>query len=218
MHPASAVDHSNLRRMVCMMTIDEYCEMILRDYPEYISSDQMYRICHISKRTCRYLLETGLVPNIDNGKKTRRFKIKTTDVVSYLNDRENNPLRYKAPDDYYKTDHKAEPKYPYGRPLTSDDIAVIRAFYQEHFRRFPDVLTISQVAQITGYCKNSVVKWCSKKILRAFFIKQKYKVPKEYLLDFVSDSYFLGITVKSQKHIRYNKEIKKLLNPESSCE
>ena len=117
MHPTSAVDQSNLRRMVCMMTTDEYCEIVLRDYPEYISSDQMYRICHISKRTCRYLLETGLVPNIDSGKKTRRFKIKTTDVVSYLNDRENNPLRYKAPDDYYKTDHKAEPQYPYGRPL-----------------------------------------------------------------------------------------------------
>lgn len=58
-------------------------------YPEYITKDQMYRICHISKKTCLFLLESGLVPNIDSGKKTRRFKIKTVDVIQYLKDRDD---------------------------------------------------------------------------------------------------------------------------------
>ena len=75
------------------MITEKYCNEILQQYPEYITKDQMYRICHISKKTCLFLLESGLVPNIDSGKKTRRFKIKTVDVIQYLKDR----------DDYEKT-------------------------------------------------------------------------------------------------------------------
>lgn len=57
---------------------------ILEQYPIYMTKDQMYRICHISKKTCLFLLESGLVPCLDSGKKTRRFKIKTTDVIQYI--------------------------------------------------------------------------------------------------------------------------------------
>ena len=61
---------------------------ILEQYPIYITKDQMYRVCHISKKTCLFLLESGLVPCQDSGKKTRRFKIKTTNVIRYLEDRD----------------------------------------------------------------------------------------------------------------------------------
>lgn len=64
---------------------------ILEQYPIYMTKDQMYRICHISKKTCLFLLESGLVPCLDSGKKTRRFKIKTTDVIHYLEDRDIHP-------------------------------------------------------------------------------------------------------------------------------
>ena len=64
---------------------------ILEQYPIYMTKDQMYRICHISKKTCLFLLESGLVPCLDSGKKTRRFKIKTTDVIHYLEERERKP-------------------------------------------------------------------------------------------------------------------------------
>ena len=84
------------------MITDKYCKEILEQYPEYITKDQMYRICHISKKTCLFLLESGLVPNIDSGKKTRRFKIKTSDVIQYLRDRDDYPELFKAPDGYYK--------------------------------------------------------------------------------------------------------------------
>src|SRR5699024_11352057 len=84
------------------MITEKYCNEILQQYPEYITKDQMYRICHISKKTCLFLLESGLVPNIDSGKKTRRFKIKTVDVIQYLKDRDDYPELFKAPDGFYK--------------------------------------------------------------------------------------------------------------------
>lgn len=50
---------------------------IIENYPNTITLDQFYRICHISKRKAKWLLENGIVPCQDSGKKTRRFKIQT---------------------------------------------------------------------------------------------------------------------------------------------
>ena len=53
---------------------------IRRAYPETISKEQFYRIAHISKATALHLLQNGLVPCKDTGKKTRRYTIRTDDV------------------------------------------------------------------------------------------------------------------------------------------
>jgi len=35
----------------------EYITYLKSTYPDYISKDQLYRICHISKKTASFLLE-----------------------------------------------------------------------------------------------------------------------------------------------------------------
>ena len=57
-------------------------------YPEYISLDQFYQICRIAKRSARYLVEHGIVPAVDTGKKTWRYKIHIDDTITYLQQRE----------------------------------------------------------------------------------------------------------------------------------
>lgn len=44
-------------------------QQILDEYPEYITKEQLYRICHISKKTAQNLLESGEIPCIDTGKR-----------------------------------------------------------------------------------------------------------------------------------------------------
>lgn len=66
-----------------------------------MTKDQFYRVSHISKATALYLLYSGLVSCIDSGKKTRKYTIKTDDVINYLVDRKANPGRYIAPDGWY---------------------------------------------------------------------------------------------------------------------
>ena len=56
------------------------------EYPAIITLEQLYRICHISKRKGRWLLENGVIPCQDSGKRTRRFRIKIEDVITYLED------------------------------------------------------------------------------------------------------------------------------------
>ena len=59
-------------------------------YPDVITKDQFYRICHISKKTASYLLDNGLVPCTNSGKQTRKYKIRLDDVIAFLDARENN--------------------------------------------------------------------------------------------------------------------------------
>ena len=59
-------------------------EYLRQQYPETISMDQLYRICHISKRKAKWLLENGVIPCTDSGKQTRRFQIRLDDVITFL--------------------------------------------------------------------------------------------------------------------------------------
>lgn len=182
------------------MSKTNHYQSVLKSFPEYISLNQMYRICHQSKRTCRYLLESALVPNTDNGKKTHRFTIKTSDVVNYLRDREINPLKYKPPKNYYHTDSGAMLSQSNGKHQGDDDTAAIRKKYEKYFSHWPDVLSIPQVSQMTGYSITSVRKWCSKKRMKSFMINQCYMIPKEYLLDYLSKKHYLRFVIKTQGH------------------
>ena len=70
---------------------------LLMEYPEVISKEQVYRICHISKRKATWLLENGIIPCKDSGKKTRRFQVRTIDVINYLLTLEEKPRKENSP-------------------------------------------------------------------------------------------------------------------------
>ncbi len=72
-------------------------EYLRQQYPETISMDQLYRICHISKRKAKWLLENGVIPCKDSGKQTRRFQIRLDDVIIFLERREAGLLQEDIP-------------------------------------------------------------------------------------------------------------------------
>ena len=59
-------------------------EYLRTTYPEEITKDQFYRICHISKKTASYLLESGIVPCRNSGKKTRKYIDSVKDGYDYV--------------------------------------------------------------------------------------------------------------------------------------
>ena len=77
------------------------CYKILEEYPTGMTKDQFYRVARINKQHAKYLLDSGLVPCINTGKKTRKYHIATHDVITYLCDREDNPEKYKVPTGFY---------------------------------------------------------------------------------------------------------------------
>lgn len=61
---------------------------------EYLSKEQFYKLCHISKSTASRLIKNGVVPAIDTQKKTRRYLIARKDMETYLSARNQNPSEF----------------------------------------------------------------------------------------------------------------------------
>lgn len=82
-------------------SLKEKIEEILTPYPDPMSRNDFRIVCHIGTRTSLYLLQSGLVPCKNNGKKTRCYKIAKKDVAEYLYRRESDPMRYTPPSGWY---------------------------------------------------------------------------------------------------------------------
>ena len=62
-----------------------------------ITAEEACRILHISKRKCAWMLQNGMIPCIDSGKKTRRYTILLNDVLTFKTDYETHPEKYFIP-------------------------------------------------------------------------------------------------------------------------
>lgn len=198
-----------------------YCEydftQIRESFPPMISLEQMRCICHISKKTARFLVQSGLIPSIDTGKKTRRYTIKTEDVIRYLQERESRPEKYRPYAGYY-----ADPwnKGPYPRKVTTLrdrlDLGTQKKLleYERFLRKmlvpYPDVMTAKEVSQFTGFHHNTVANWCSNGHLHHFQVGKGYVIPKISLLNFLLSPHMLDCHRPSEKMIslcnEYNRE------------
>ena len=134
-------------------------QQILDEYPEYITKEQLYQICHISKKSAQNLLESGEIPCIDSGRKTHRFLIAKTDVVDYLHRRDNAP-----------------------RPAV-DETAVEKI--HAALALYPDVLSVAQVSELTGRRSSTVTKWCRLNYIENIYAGGKNHIPKASLADFL---------------------------------
>ncbi len=134
-------------------------QQILDEYPEYITKEQLYQICHISKKSAQNLLESGEIPCIDSGRKTHRFLIATADVVDYLQRRDSTP-----------------------RPA-ADETAVDKI--HSALALYPDVLSVAQVSELTGRRSSTVTKWCRLNYIENIYAGGKNHIPKDSLADFL---------------------------------
>ena len=170
------------------MQRNEDIKQRLQGYPSYISKEQLCKICHISKRTALRLLEDGSIPCKSNGKQTRKYQIALADVEAFLLKRQ---ARIKI--------NPREARNVY-RPMSAEMKSLLPHVVTDWLEPYPDVLSVDEVVQITGYGSSSVVKWCKKEDLQHYCIGRKFFVPKIWLQEFMLSERFWGIHVKSHIH------------------
>lgn len=170
------------------MQRNEDIKQRLQGYPSYISKEQLCKICHISKRTALRLLEDGSIPCKSNGKQTRKYQIALADVEAFLLKRQ---ARIKI--------NPREARNVY-RPMSAEMKSLLPHVVTDWLEPYPDVLSVDEVVQITGYGSSSVVKWCKKEDLQHYCIGRKFFVPKTWLQEFMLSERFWGIHVKSHIH------------------
>ena len=79
--------------------------------------------------------------------------------------------------------------------------------YEQQLANYPDVLSVAQVCEVTGYQRHTILKWCSKGLLKTILQTPKYMIPKVWLLEFVTSDFFNEISRKCGKHYTAIREI-----------
>jgi len=155
-------------------------------------------VCHISKKTARYLLHTGLVPCKNTGKRTHTYRIRKTAVLKYLLERDIMPEKFtpgKGNYDcaYAKAMSEAEPDLDADND-TENDIAVSDGGVTPDtqtidefciYEEYPDVLSVKQAAFIAGVAPTTVNDWARKKYLKSFMKSGVRHIPKIALIEYL---------------------------------
>ena len=129
-----------------------------RQYPPKISADQFRQICHISNRKAKLLLENGIVPCKDSGKRTRRFTIYIDDVIKYLQARESDSDSVITPRGQFTSG-------PQRRVSISAER--LEKHLQKCWEQEPEVLTVPQIHDLTGYSERLIGRWIRSECLPA---------------------------------------------------
>ena len=171
--------------------------------PDELSLEDFRVVCHISKRTARYYLQSGLVVCRNNGKKTRCYTIQKCDLIAALKEFEAYPCKFYIPKEFYDggTYHKG--KMQIRTYLPDDDIQnpVTKAYYEKKMEGLSDLISSAQAADITGYDQKTIRTWCAEKRIKCLSIHPRVWIPKEFFMDFLLSEEYNNIPRKSQTHL-----------------
>ena len=200
-----------------MKNLEAYFKEIKKQYPKTMSKDQLYRVAHISKATALYLLQSGAIPCKDTGKKTRRYTIKTDDVIEYLRQREICPEKYKASEGWYAGTAGAKKAIAPSCwiTLTPEQTKKFELFFEAEMKEMADLITIEELAVFAGYKSTSVVNWCSSKKMKAFKIGGKYFIPKECAIKYLASAAMCRNPQQSYRYKLFVTEFRKQYNIKS---
>lgn len=169
--------------------------LLLQLYPETIALEQLYRICRISKRKAKWLLENGYIPYEDTGKKTHRYKIKMKDVVDFLGKRDTHYSGYQLPVGVFSSrgDGSVNPI----AEIHPDDFG---RFLTRSWSHVPDALTVKEIATLLGYSPETVSNWIWVGRLKAVCTPHGRFVAMEWLIEFIACYTVENPNRLSQKH------------------
>ena len=173
-----------------------------REYPETISMDQLYRICHISKRKARWLLEYGVIPCQDSGKQTRRFSIQLEDVICFLEQRDAGLLDDVIPQGIFSSE-SSHPVRPARQVLDEDGLCV---YLMKCWEDWPDMLTTRQAAELCGYSVNALNRWRNLGQIQGVKYRNQLRYFKESLACWLASAKGQSIAVPSPQHREWIKE------------
>lgn len=176
-------------------------ENLKDQYPDTISLDQLYRICGIAKRSAAYLIRHGVIPAVDTGRKTWRYRIALDDVIAYLQkrDRVGSMIPCGAVTSRYGRTSKL---VSCDEILTGDNEEEVAEYFAYVFTDYPDVLTVEDVMEMTGFCKATILRFLKASCLKAIEKRPKYLIVKTHLLEFFGTPRFIKCKSNSEVFVK----------------
>lgn len=170
------------------------------EYPAYVSLDQLRVICKIAKRTARYLVTNGIIPVIDTGRKTWRYRISIDDVIDYLRkrDRQGSMIPVGAVNSRKTNRRKAS----YSQDVAPGDEYLVAEYFEHLYADYPDILTTSDMAEMTGLHKKSLQRIIEAGHIKVLASSPRCIIPKVYFLRFVASRRFIDVWSNSEAFIK----------------
>ena len=177
---------------------DEKYRELMERYPCYVSKEQLYVICRISKQSAKHLLDTGIIPCEDTGKKTRRYRIAMKDIIAYLKNREKSGnAMISSGETGTLIKSEIRPRTSYAKAVLPGQEEEVRRYFEYISTDYPDVLNMYDAADMTGLALVTIQKLTKSGTLRFIKVDRHPMIPKPYMLDFMSSPKFLCIKSNS---------------------
>ena len=177
-------------------------ETLKNQYGDFLSLDELSRVCKIAKRSARYLVTNGIIPAIDTGKRTWRYKIAVADVALYLDRREKmgSMIPPGAATSRYR-DRKPQTistRKSFSQMVAEGQEAEIGEYFSHIYAEYGEVLTTPDIVDMTGLEKSTVLKLLKNGKIKSVESHPKYLIPKQYLLEFVVSRHFIEARTNSE--------------------
>ena len=148
---------------------------VYRKYPKTITQQQAAEISQVDVQTIRKWEQTGSLPFVPAVDRLLHYhQIRLDDLLALL----------------YSKRCLHDPQSIY--------MVMLRQFYVQKYRDYPEALLIRDVIEMTGYVKTTVVNWMNHDWLKGYNRGRVYRIPKRYLINFVCGPYYRQIIRKSK--------------------
>jgi len=174
-------------------------ENLKTQYPAYVSLDQLRVICKIAKRTARYLVENNIIPAIDTGRKTWRYKISIDDVIAYLRQRERKGSMVPGG---AVSSRKTKRRRSFSQAVDSGQENEVVEYFKHIYSDYPDVLTTYDLAEMTGLHKKSFQRIIGAGHIKLLTSSPRYIIPKVYFWEFIASRRFIDAWSNSDEFIK----------------
>jgi len=171
------------------------------EYPVLISLDQLYRICRISKRSALYLIQNGIIPATDTGKKTWKYRIFIEDVIDYLRHRDQygSMIPRGAASSRTKKQKKTGDCNSFAYILYPGQVGEIAEYFEFIYADYADILSADDIADMTGLNRSTITNMLKAGHIKSLMDRPQYLIPKQYLMEFVITQKYLKAKTRSEQ-------------------
>ncbi len=192
---------------------EAYFQELRRRYPTVMSKEQLYKVCHISKRVSKYYLDNDIIPCQNSGHVTHKYTIKTEDVIEFLRRREASPAAYKVT---LPSGAKYEPKVAPRIIYTDHVMKCYEQLIRSLAATYPDLMTVHMISELTGYSEATVHKWTPIGNIRWLRDGMQYYAPKELVIRHLLSEPFRNISGKCKKHRWILQQLSNMIDKEEN--
>lgn len=172
-------------------------DQLKTEYPEYISKEQLYKICRMAKETAKYYLDAGIIPCIDNGMKTRRYKIRIDDVIRFLEKRDCGQLPARSRKKFMRPRNCST---PVSAAESADYRKAAEKYATELAEGYGGAMTPRQLAKVVGLSKTVIQRYVLYGYIWAIVVNNQYRIPVTGLQEFILSSRYLDGKGQSEQY------------------